>query len=32
LPGMVTGVTATPSPARENCEGSIARIARGEQG
>jgi hypothetical protein len=32
LPGMVTGVTATPSPARENCEGSIARISRGEQG
>ena len=32
LPGMVTGVTATPSPPRENCKGSIARIARGEQG
>lgn len=32
LPGMVTGVTATPSPAHENCEGSIARISRGEQG
>jgi hypothetical protein len=32
LPGMVTGVTATPSPPRENCEGSIARISRGEPG
>jgi hypothetical protein len=32
LPGVVTGVTASPSPPRENCEGSIARIARGEQG
>jgi hypothetical protein len=31
LPGMITGVTAAPSPARENCEGSIARIARREQ-
>jgi hypothetical protein len=32
LPGVVSGVTASPSPARENCEGSIARISRGEQG
>ena len=32
LPGMVSGVTATPSPARENCEGSIARISRSEEG
>jgi hypothetical protein len=32
LPGVVTRVTASPSPPRENCEGSIARIARGEQG
>lgn len=32
LPGVVTGVTASPSPPRENCKGSIARIARGEQG
>jgi hypothetical protein len=32
LPGMVTGVTASPSPPRENCKGSIARIARGEPG
>ncbi len=32
LPGVVTGVTASPSPPRENCEGSIARISRGEQG
>lgn len=32
LPGVVTSVTSTPSPPRENCEGSIARIARGEQG
>lgn len=30
LPAMVTGVTATASPARENCEGSIARISRAE--
>jgi hypothetical protein len=30
LPGMVTGVTATASPPRENCEGSIARISRAE--
>ena len=32
LQGVVTGVTASPSPPRENCEGSIARISRGEQG
>ena len=32
LAGVVTGVTASPSPPRENCEGSIARISRGEQG
>jgi hypothetical protein len=32
LPRVVTGVTATPSPPRENCEGSIARTARGEGG
>lgn len=31
LAGVVTGVTATPSPPRENCEGTIARIARGER-
>ncbi len=32
LPGIVTGVTAATSPPRENCEGSIARISRDEQG
>jgi len=30
LPGMVTGVTTTASPPRENCEGSIAWISRAE--
>jgi hypothetical protein len=32
LPAVVTSVTATPSPPRENCEGSIARTSRGEEG